>query len=50
MIGTAPPMRRLTLPIGDYTITIRNGGFAPHSLNVTVSADKPVSISHRFGS
>jgi eukaryotic-like serine/threonine-protein kinase len=50
MVGTAPPMRRLTLPNGNYTITIRNDAFPPYSIGVTVSDDKPTNINHRFGS
>jgi eukaryotic-like serine/threonine-protein kinase len=49
-IGTTPPLRRLTLPNGKYEITIRNEAFQPHVVNITVGADKPVNISHRFGS
>jgi eukaryotic-like serine/threonine-protein kinase len=48
-IGPTPPMLRLTLPNGSYTITIRNEGFPPYSTNVVVSDDKPVTINHRFG-
>jgi eukaryotic-like serine/threonine-protein kinase len=49
-IGTTPPLRRLTLPNGKYEVTIRNEAFEPHVLTISVSADKPVNISHRFGS
>lgn len=49
-VGTAPPMRRLTLPTGNYTITIRNEAFPPYSVGVNVSGDKPIKIDHRFGS
>jgi eukaryotic-like serine/threonine-protein kinase len=49
-VGTTPPLRRLTLPNGKYEVTIRNDAFQPHVLSITVSADKPVNISHRFGS
>jgi eukaryotic-like serine/threonine-protein kinase len=49
-IGTTPPLRRLTLPNGKYQVTIRNDAFQPHVLSITVSGDKPVNISHRFGS
>jgi eukaryotic-like serine/threonine-protein kinase len=50
MVGTAPPMRRLTLPNGNYTITIRNDAFPPYTVGVTVRDDKPANINHRFGS
>jgi eukaryotic-like serine/threonine-protein kinase len=49
-VGTAPPMRRLTLPNGGYTITIRNEGHPSYSIGVNVSSDKPVVINHQFGS
>lgn len=49
-IGTTPPLRRLTLPNGQYEITIRNEAFQPQVLRITVSGDKPVNINHRFGS
>jgi eukaryotic-like serine/threonine-protein kinase len=49
-VGTAPPMRRLTLPDGSYTITIRNQGHPAYSIGVNVSRDKPVVINHQFGS
>jgi hypothetical protein len=48
--GTTPPLTRLTLPEGTHTITLRNADFAPHTVQVQVSADKPVTLRHRFGS
>jgi eukaryotic-like serine/threonine-protein kinase len=48
-IGPTPPMLRLTLPNGSYTITVRNEGFPAYSIGVVVSDDKPVNINHRFG-
>jgi serine/threonine-protein kinase len=48
--GTTPPLARLTLPEGMHTITVRNEDFAPHTVTVQVSADKPVTVRHRFGS
>lgn len=48
-IGATPPMLRLTLPNGAYTITVRNEGFPAYSTGVVVSDDKPVTINHRFG-
>ncbi|HEX5686464.1 MAG TPA: serine/threonine-protein kinase [Ideonella sp.] len=47
-VGLAPPMNRLSLPGGTHTITIRNGDFPPLVRQVTVSADQPVVIKHRF--
>ena len=48
--GTTPPLTRLTLSEGAHTITIRNEDFPPHTLNVQVTADKPATVRHRFGS
>ena len=45
----ALPMIR-TLPEGTHTITVRNADFAAHTVQVQVSADKPVTLRHRFGS
>ena len=47
--GTTPPLSRLTLPEGTHTITLHNADFAPHSVQVQVSTDKPFTLRHRFG-
>lgn len=47
--GTTPPVTRLTLPAGSHTITVRNADFPPHTATVLVSADKAVTVRHRFG-
>jgi serine/threonine-protein kinase len=47
--GTTPPLTRLNLPEGAHTITVRNEDFAPYTTTVQVSADKPVTVRHRFG-
>jgi len=47
--GTTPPLTRLTLPEGSHTVTVRNEDFAPYTTTVQVSADKPVTVRHRFG-
>ena len=47
--GTTPPLTRLSLPEGSHTITVRNEDFAPYTTTVQVSADKPVTVRHRFG-
>lgn len=47
--GTTPPLTQLSLPEGSHTITVRNEDFPPHSVTVQVSADKPVTVRHRFG-
>lgn len=48
--GTAPPLTRLTLPEGSHQITLRNADFAPHTVQVQVSGERPVTLRHRFGS
>jgi serine/threonine-protein kinase len=47
--GTTPPLSRLSLPEGLHSITLRNADFAPHTVQVQVSADKPLTLRHRFG-
>jgi len=48
--GATPPLSRLSLAEGAHTITVRNADFPPHTVQVQVSADRPVTIRHRFGS
>jgi eukaryotic-like serine/threonine-protein kinase len=47
-IGTTPPLTRLTLPAGAHQVVVRNGDYPAHTVNVTVSEDKPVTLRHRF--
>ena len=46
--GTTPPLTRLTLPEGSHTITVRNADFPPYTTTVQVTADKPLTLRHRF--
>ncbi len=48
--GATPPLSRLSLNEGTHSITVRNADFPAHTVQVQVSADKPVVIRHRFGS
>ncbi len=48
--GTTPPLTRLELPSGQHTITVRNADFPPYTQRVTVDAERPVTVKHRFGS
>jgi hypothetical protein len=48
--GVTPPLAQLTLSVGEHVITVRNEDFTPHTVTVRVSADKPVTVRHRFGS
>ncbi len=47
-VGTTPPLTRLELPEGSHTVTIRNDDAPPLTLTVQVSADKPITVRHRF--
>jgi serine/threonine-protein kinase len=47
--GTTPPLTQLSLPEGTHQVTVRNADFPPHTVTVQVSADKPVTVRHRFG-
>jgi serine/threonine protein kinase len=48
--GVTPPLSQLTLSVGEHVITVRNEDFTPHTVTVRISADKPVTVRHRFGS
>ncbi len=45
--GVAPPLTRLTLPVGKHKVEIRNGDES-YVANVEVSTEKEAKISHRF--
>ena len=47
--GTTPPLTRLSLPEGAHTVTVRNADFPAFTTTVQVTADKPVTVRHRFG-
>jgi serine/threonine-protein kinase len=48
--GTTPPLTRLELSPGSHVITVRNADFPPFTQSVTVDAERPVTVKHRFGS
>lgn len=48
--GTTPPLTRLTLPAGTHSVTLRNADFPPYTVQIQISADKAVTLRHRFGS
>ena len=48
--GVTPPLSRLSLPVGEHVITVRNDDFPPYTTTVRVNADQPVVVRHRFGS
>lgn len=45
--GVAPPLSRLSLSTGPHRIEIRNGE-ERHVVNIEVTSDKEVRVSHRF--
>jgi hypothetical protein len=47
--GTTPPLARLSLPEGSHQVTVRNDDFPPYTATVQVSADRAVTVRHRFG-
>jgi serine/threonine-protein kinase len=49
LIGTAPPLNQLPLPVGEHQLTLRNSSFAPYTVIVKVEDDSPVTVRHRFG-
>ena len=46
--GTTPPLARLNLSEGTHTVTVRNEDFPPFTTTVQVSAERPVTVRHRF--
>jgi eukaryotic-like serine/threonine-protein kinase len=46
--GMTPPVTRMTLPAGTHTIVLRNDDFAPYSVTVTVTPERPAAIRHQF--
>ena len=46
--GMTPPVTRMTLPAGTHTITLRNDEFAPYSVTVTVTPERPAAIRYQF--
>jgi len=48
--GTTPPLTRLELPAGQHTTTVRTADSPAHTQRLTVDADRPVTVKHRFGS
>jgi serine/threonine-protein kinase len=46
--GTSPPLTELSLSAGTHQVVVRNADLPPYSTTVTVTADQPVVIKHRF--
>ncbi|TMH02621.1 MAG: PEGA domain-containing protein, partial [Betaproteobacteria bacterium] len=47
--GLTPPLSQLSLSEGRHQIIIRNADFPAFSTTITVAADQPVVLRHRFG-
>ncbi|WP_028102192.1 serine/threonine-protein kinase [Pseudoduganella violaceinigra] len=47
--GVTPPLKKLTLPLGNHEIRLVNPNFPAYVQKVTVDAKKPVTIKHDFG-
>jgi len=47
--GITPPLKKLTLPLGEHEVRLENPNFPAHVQKVTVDARKPVTIKHDFG-
>lgn len=47
--GITPPMKKLTLPLGEHEIRLENPNFPVYVHKVTVDGRKPVTIKHDFG-
>jgi serine/threonine protein kinase len=46
--GVSPPLKKLSLPEGQHRIKVVNPNFPEYVVTVTVSAKKPVAVSHDF--
>ncbi len=46
--GASPPLSRLKIPPGKYTVEIKNGDFPSYTETVDVTAQKTVKIKHKF--
>jgi len=47
--GITPPLKKLTLPLGEHEVRLENPNFPAYVQKVTVDARKPVTIKHDFG-
>jgi non-specific serine/threonine protein kinase len=47
--GITPPLKKLTLPLGEHEIRLENPNFPAFVQKVTVDARKPLTIKHDFG-
>jgi len=47
--GVAPPLNELSLPAGEHSVTLRNSGYEPHTVSVTIAPNENLVLKHRFG-
>jgi len=47
-MGVAPPLTRLTLPVGKHTVTVQNDESPAHTQTIQVEAGQTVQITHSF--
>jgi non-specific serine/threonine protein kinase len=47
--GITPPLKKLTLPLGEHEVRLENPNFPAYVQKVTVDAKKSVTIKHDFG-
>jgi hypothetical protein len=45
--GVAPPLSKLSLPVGKHKIEIKNGDDS-YAVNIDVNTEKDVKVGHRF--
>ena len=46
--GVAPPLTQIALPVGRHTVTLRHGAQDAHRVEIEVTHDAPVTVTHRF--
>lgn len=47
--GITPPLKKLTLPLGEHEVRLENPNFPAYVQKINVDAKKPVTIKHDFG-
>ncbi|SFG94267.1 non-specific serine/threonine protein kinase [Duganella sp. CF458] len=47
--GITPPLKKLTLPLGEHEVRLENPNFPAYVQKINVDARKPVTIKHDFG-
>ncbi|WP_342118799.1 serine/threonine-protein kinase [Pseudoduganella sp. OTU4001] len=47
--GITPPLKKLTLPLGDHEVRLENPNFPAYVQKVTVDAKRTVTVKHDFG-